>query len=97
MYHLQLREFVDNYCIADYMQEPLYRRSLARKIIDVCGCIVFMNIDNGIQISKKSFILINTALIWGILLAAFVLDAMPVNAAYWSVLTNNVVDEHPRL
>lgn len=63
MYQLQLCEFVDKYCIADYMQELLYRRSPARKINDVSGCDVLMDINTGIQIGNNSFILINSTLI----------------------------------
>ena len=48
-------------------------------------------------IGTKLFFQMNHALICGTLLPAFVLDAMPVNAAFQIALSNDIVAEHRKL
>lgn len=49
------------------------------------------------RLATTGFFLTNPTLICGIMIAAFVLDAMPVNAIFRSALSNFIVDEHSEL
>ena len=54
-------------------------------------------IEPGKIISTKLFFQVNQALISGIMMAAFVIDAMPANAAFQWALSNDIVAEYPEL
>ena len=56
-----------------------------------------MNTEPDKLIGTKESFRINHASICRTMMAAFVLDAMPVNAAFQSVLSNEIVGEHPEL
>ena len=56
-----------------------------------------MNTEPGGLIDNKLSFLTNPALICGTMMAAYVLDAMPVNIAFHSVLSNVIVAEHLEL
>ena len=56
-----------------------------------------MNIVSGVLIGNKWCFLTNPALMCATMMAAFVLDAMPVNATCRSTSSNVIVDEHPEL
>ncbi|GFY07207.1 HTH_Tnp_Tc3_2 domain-containing protein [Trichonephila clavipes] len=69
---------------------PIYRSS-SRRSIDGCVCNGLMSIGPGKLIGTKlSFQMIHAS-ICGFMMAAFVLDAMPVNAAFQSALSNDFV------
>lgn len=62
--------------------ELLYRRFLSRKTVDAYDCSVFMNLETGIQIGNKSLILTNLSFICDIIIAAFIFNAMQMNAIF---------------
>ncbi|GFV09202.1 uncharacterized protein TNCV_12131 [Trichonephila clavipes] len=63
----------------------------SQQIIVVCVCIGFMSIEPGRLIGTKLPFQFNQSSINGNIMVPFMLDAMPVNAALQSVLTNNIV------
>ncbi|GFW88578.1 uncharacterized protein TNCV_828471 [Trichonephila clavipes] len=91
----RLRQFVDVCCTVDCMQGYLYTGSPSRQTIDSCVGNGVMNTEPGGLIGNKLFFLTNPALICGTTMAAFVLDAMPVNAPFQNTLSNVILDKHP--
>ncbi|GFW90254.1 transposable element Tcb2 transposase [Trichonephila clavipes] len=63
------------------------RVTLSRQTIDGCVCNGLMNTELGTKLSFQ----MNHASICENMMAAFVLDAMPVNAAFQSALSNDIV------
>ncbi|GFY18294.1 uncharacterized protein TNCV_2047001 [Trichonephila clavipes] len=88
---MRIRQFIDVYCTVDCMQECLYAGSPSRQIIDSCVCNGLMSTKPGKLISTKLFFQMNHASNFGNMMAVFVLDAMPVNAAFQSALSNDIV------
>ncbi|GFS96691.1 uncharacterized protein TNCV_4754041 [Trichonephila clavipes] len=68
----------------------LYRLP-SRQTIDGCVCNGLMSTESGKLMGTKLSFQMNHAAIWGILMAAFVLDAMPVKAAFQRALSNDIV------
>ena len=56
-----------------------------------------MNSDPGKLIGTKLSFQMNHTLICGTMMAVFVLDAMTVNTAFQSALSNDIVAKHPEL
>ena len=56
-----------------------------------------MSIEPGKLFGTKLSFQMNIASICGIMMDAFVLDAVPVNAAFQSALSNDIVADHPEL
>ena len=56
-----------------------------------------MSTEPGKLMDIKLSFQMNHALIWEFMLAAFVLDAMPVKVAFQCALSNDIVAEHPEL
>ncbi|GFX56888.1 transposable element Tcb2 transposase [Trichonephila clavipes] len=79
--------FVDVCCTVDCMQGCLYTGSPSRQTIDGCVCNGLMNTEPGKLIGTKLSFQMNHVSICGTMMAAFVLDAMPVNAAFQSALS----------
>ena len=75
---------------------PLYRNPL-QKTIDGCVCNGLMSTDPGKLIGPKLSFRMNHASICETMMAAFVLDSMPLNAAFQSTLSNDIVAEHSQL
>ncbi|GFV11892.1 HTH_Tnp_Tc3_2 domain-containing protein [Trichonephila clavipes] len=70
---------------------PLYRTP-SRQTIDCCVCNGLMSTELGKLIGTKMSLQINHASVCGTMIAAFVLDAMPVKAAFQSgALSNDIV------
>ncbi|PRD26889.1 UNVERIFIED_CONTAM: Transposable element Tcb2 transposase [Trichonephila clavipes] len=63
----------------------------SRQTIDGCVCNGLMSTELGKLIGTKLSFQMNQASICGTMMAAFVLDAMLVNAAFQSVLSNGIV------
>ncbi|GFU63418.1 transposable element Tcb2 transposase [Trichonephila clavipes] len=66
----------------------LYTESLSWQTIDGCVCNELMVTEPG---NTKLYFQMNHASIWETMTAAFVLDAMPENAAFQSALLNDMV------
>ena len=76
------------------MQECLYTGYRSRQTVDGCVCNGLMSTElDKLIITKLSFMM-NSAPISGTMIALFVLDTMPVNAAFQSALSNDIVAEH---
>ncbi|GFX42038.1 transposable element Tcb2 transposase [Trichonephila clavipes] len=69
----------------------------SRQTIDVCVCNELMSKKPGKLIGTKWSFQMNNAPICGTMMAAFVSDAMPVNAAFQSALSNDIGALHPEL
>ncbi|GFX47343.1 HTH_Tnp_Tc3_2 domain-containing protein [Trichonephila clavipes] len=69
---------------------PLYRIP-ARQTIDGCICNGLMSTEPGKLIGTKLSFQMNHASICGTMMAAFMLEAIPVNAAFQSALLNVIV------
>ncbi|GFU49750.1 transposable element Tcb2 transposase [Trichonephila clavipes] len=69
---------------------PLYRIP-SRQTIDGCVCNGLMSTEPGKLIGTKLSFQMNHASISGAMMAAFVSDALPVNAAFQSALSNDIV------
>ncbi|GFT91499.1 HTH_Tnp_Tc3_2 domain-containing protein [Trichonephila clavipes] len=69
----------------------LYTGSPSRQPIVGCVCNGLMSTETDTLIGTKLSFHMNHASICGTMLAAFVLDAMPVNAAFQSALSNDIV------
>ncbi|GFY28601.1 transposable element Tcb1 transposase [Trichonephila clavipes] len=68
-----------------------------RQAIDGCICYGLMSTDPDKLIGTKLSFQMNRGSLCGTLRAAFVLDAMPVNATFQSALSNDIVAEHSEL
>ncbi|GFS51683.1 uncharacterized protein TNCV_613651 [Trichonephila clavipes] len=68
-----------------------YTGSLSRLTIDSCVCNGLMSPELGKLIGTELSFQMNHASICGTMMAAFVLDTMPVNAAFQRTLSNNTV------
>ncbi|GFW39539.1 uncharacterized protein TNCV_3908481 [Trichonephila clavipes] len=79
------------FCTVDCVQGCLYTRSPSRQTIDGCVCNGLMNTEPDKLIGTKLSLEMNHASICLTMMAAFVLDAMPVNAAFQSALSNDIV------
>ncbi|GFW28384.1 hypothetical protein TNCV_4640491 [Trichonephila clavipes] len=77
----------------DCVKGCLYTGSPSRQTIDGCACNGFMSTEPGKLISTKLFFQMNHASVWGTVMAAFVLYAMLVNAAF----TECVIKRHSGL
>ncbi|GFW95862.1 uncharacterized protein TNCV_1625221 [Trichonephila clavipes] len=86
VYQCQLRRFVNVCCTVDCVQGCLYTGSPSRQTIDGCVCNEFMSTEPGKLIGSKLSFQMNYASIYGTVVAAFVLDAIEVNAAFQSAL-----------
>ncbi|GFT13489.1 HTH_Tnp_Tc3_2 domain-containing protein [Trichonephila clavipes] len=75
----------------DCVQGCLYTESPSRQTINGCICNVLMSIELDKLIGTKLSFQMNHASICGTIMAAFVLDAMPVNAAFHSAVSNDIV------
>ncbi|GFX37715.1 HTH_Tnp_Tc3_2 domain-containing protein [Trichonephila clavipes] len=69
----------------------LYTGSLSRQTINGCICNWLMSTEPGKLIGTKLSFQMNHASICGTMMAAFVLDATPVNAVFQSALSNDIV------
>ncbi|GFX87173.1 uncharacterized protein TNCV_2059441 [Trichonephila clavipes] len=86
----RLRQFVDVCCTVDCVQECLYTGSPSRQTIDGCVSSGLMSTEPGKLIGTKLSFQMNHASICGTMKATFVLDAMLLNAALQSVLSNDI-------
>ncbi|GFY19311.1 uncharacterized protein TNCV_4126981 [Trichonephila clavipes] len=68
------------------------KRSPSRQTIDGCVCNGLMSTESGKLIGTKLSFQMNQALICEAMMDAFVLDAMLVNVAFQSALSNDIVD-----
>ncbi|PRD31046.1 UNVERIFIED_CONTAM: hypothetical protein NCL1_24552 [Trichonephila clavipes] len=66
----------------DCVQGCLYSGSPSRQTINGCVCNALMSTEPGKLIDTKLSFQVYHASICGTMMAAFVLDAMPVNAAF---------------
>ena len=71
--------------------------SPSRPTIDGCVCNELMSTEPGKLIGTKFSFQMNHAAICGAMTAAFVLDALPVNAAFQNALPSDRVAEFPKL
>ncbi|GFW27042.1 uncharacterized protein TNCV_92681 [Trichonephila clavipes] len=75
----------------DCVQGCVYTGSPSRQTIDGCVCKFLMSTEldklNGTKLSFQ----MNHVSICGIMMAAFVFDAMPVNTAFQSALSKDIV------
>ncbi|GFW25479.1 uncharacterized protein TNCV_3722071 [Trichonephila clavipes] len=82
----------------DCVQECLYARSSSRQTIIGCFCNGLMSTEPGKLIGTKLSFLMNHAYICGtMMMAAFLLDAMPSNSAFQSALSNDIVAQRTKL
>ncbi|GFW28151.1 uncharacterized protein TNCV_2818291 [Trichonephila clavipes] len=88
VYECRLRQFVDVCCTMDCVQGCLYTGFPLRQTIDSCVCNGLMNTKPGKLIGTKLSFQTNYASICGTMVTAFVLDALPVDAAFQSALSN---------
>ena len=65
--------------------------------MDICVCNGLMSTELGKLICTKQSFQMNHALVCGTMMAAFLLDTLPVNAAFQSALMYDTVAEHPEL
>ena len=65
-----------------------------QQTINGCVCIGLMSIELDKLIGTKLSCQMNYTSICGTIMAVFMLDARPVNAAFQSALSNNIVAEH---
>ena len=79
------------------MQGCLYLGSPSRQTIDDCVCNGLMSTELVKLIGTKLSFQMNQVSVCGTMMAAFVLDAMPFNAAFQSALSNDIVAERPEL
>ncbi|GFX30583.1 uncharacterized protein TNCV_3462311 [Trichonephila clavipes] len=70
--------------------------SPSRQTIDGCVCNGLLSTESGKLIDAKLSFQINHISICGTMLAVFVLDAMSVNAAFQSALSNDIVNDIKR-
>ncbi|GFU75057.1 HTH_Tnp_Tc3_2 domain-containing protein [Trichonephila clavipes] len=70
---------------------PLCRIPPPRQTIDSYVCNRLMSTEPGKLIGTKLSFQMNHVSICGTMMATFVLDAMPVNAAFQSALSNDIV------
>ncbi|GFV57230.1 transposable element Tcb1 transposase [Trichonephila clavipes] len=78
-------------------QGCLYTGSLSQQTIDSCVCNGLMSTETGKLIVTKFSFQMNHTSICRTMIAAFVLNAMPVYAAFQSLLPNDIVAQHPEL
>ncbi|GFV85547.1 uncharacterized protein TNCV_3773711 [Trichonephila clavipes] len=69
----------------------LYTESSSRQTIDGYVCNGLMSTEPGKQIGPKLSLHMKHASICETMIAVFVLDAMPVNAAFQSALSNDIL------
>ena len=81
-----------NYSVANNEKKPYVILPSLRS----CVYSGLMSTEPGKLIGTKLSFQMNHASIYGTIMAAFVLEAMPVNAAFQSALSN-IVAEHPEL
>ncbi|PRD35980.1 UNVERIFIED_CONTAM: hypothetical protein NCL1_10025 [Trichonephila clavipes] len=86
VYQCRLRQFVDICCPVDCVQGCLYTGSPSRQTIDGCVCNGLMSTEPSKMVGIKLSFQMNHASIYGTMIAAFVLDVMPVNTAFQSAL-----------
>ncbi|GFV52940.1 transposable element Tcb2 transposase [Trichonephila clavipes] len=79
------------------IQGPLKASYASGQNIDGCDCNGLMSTEPGKLIGTKLSFQMNHASICGTMMAAFVLDAMLVNAAFQSALSNDIVALHREL
>ncbi|GFS55936.1 transposable element Tcb2 transposase [Trichonephila clavipes] len=89
--------FVNICCTVDCVQGGLYTGSPSRQTIDGCVCNGLMSTEPDKLIGTKLSFQMNYASICRTMMAAFLLDAIPLNAAFQSALSNGIVAEHPEL
>ncbi|GFX68448.1 HTH_Tnp_Tc3_2 domain-containing protein [Trichonephila clavipes] len=75
----------------------LLYRILSLQTIDGYVCNGLMRTEPCKLIDTKLSFQMNHASIWGRMIAAFMLEAMPANAAFQSALSIDIVAEHPDL
>ena len=56
-----------------------------------------MSTELGKLIGTNLSVQMNQVLVCGNMMAAFVFDAMQINVAFQSALSNDIVDDHPKL
>ncbi|GFW54704.1 HTH_Tnp_Tc3_2 domain-containing protein [Trichonephila clavipes] len=71
--------------------------SSSRQTIDGCVCNGLISTEPGNLIGTKLAFQINHASFCGTMVTAFVLDAILVNTAFQSALSNDIGDQHPEL
>ena len=81
----------------DFAQGCLYKGFPSRQTIKDCVSNGLMSTELGKLIGTKLFFPMNHASICRTMMHAFVLDAIPVNAAFQSALSNDIMTEHPEL
>ncbi|GFU46115.1 uncharacterized protein TNCV_2309441 [Trichonephila clavipes] len=91
VYQCRLRQFVDVCFPVDCMQGCFYTGFPSRQTIDGCVCNGLMSTELDKLICSKLTFQMNHASICRTMMAAFVLDSMPVNAAFQSALSKNIV------
>ena len=69
-------------------------KSPSRQTIESCVCNVLMSTEPCKVIFTKLSFLMNHAVICGTMISAFVLDSMPVNTAFQSALSNDIVADY---
>ncbi|GFV50779.1 uncharacterized protein TNCV_2214401 [Trichonephila clavipes] len=79
-------------CKGTFIQDPP-----SRQTIDFCVCNGLMSPEPGKLIGTKLSFQMNQASICGTMIVEFVLDAMPVNAAFQSALSKRHSDLTPRV
>ena len=77
------------------VQGCLYTGSLSRQTIDGCACNGLMSTKPNKLIGTKLSFQINHASVCRAMMATFVLEDTPVNAAFLSVFSNDIMAEHP--
>ncbi|GFV02537.1 uncharacterized protein TNCV_5017051 [Trichonephila clavipes] len=91
VYYCRLRELVDVCCTMDCVQGCFYTGPPSRQTIDGCVCNMLMSPEPDKQIGTKLSFQMNHDSIYGSMMVAFVLDTMPLNAAFQSALSNDIV------
>ncbi|GFW35680.1 transposable element Tcb2 transposase [Trichonephila clavipes] len=71
--------------------------SPSRQTINGCFCNGLMSTEPGKLIGTKLSFQMNPASICGTMMVTFVLDTMPVNAAFQRALSNDIMALHPKL
>ncbi|PRD23958.1 UNVERIFIED_CONTAM: hypothetical protein NCL1_45018 [Trichonephila clavipes] len=79
---MAIHQFVDVCCTMDCVQGCFYTGSLSRKTIDGCVCIGLMSTEPSNMIGTKLSFQMNHASICETMMAAFMLDAIPVNDVF---------------
>ncbi|GFU62681.1 uncharacterized protein TNCV_1518721 [Trichonephila clavipes] len=91
LHEFLLRQLVDVCCTVDYVQGCFYTGSPSRQDIDAYVCNELMSVEPGNLIGTKLSFQTNHTSICGAMVAAFVLDAISVNDAFQSTLSNDIV------